>query len=76
MSLESMYEEYKIVDGRTAFFTSLGVLFGMVIISLLTMNATEAYRVALKKIAACEKDLPRSQHCVLIAIPAPEATKK
>lgn len=32
MSLESMYEEYKIVDGRTAFFTSLGVLFGMVII--------------------------------------------
>jgi hypothetical protein len=60
----------------TIFFTLVGVLIGMLFVFALTFNVVENHRVMVEKIAVCEKDLPRSQHCALTAVPASEATKK
>lgn len=54
------------MDPRIVFTVLVGVLIGMIIVMLITMPTV---RIAAEKIAVCEKDLPRSQRCVLSAVP-------
>ena len=51
-----------------AFAVSLQILVGV----LVTDDTYQQYKKDTKKIEQCEKDLPRSQKCVLIAVPNKE----
>lgn len=54
-------------DAVLPFF--FGVFCGIAMIGIGSALPTSLLAQARKEIALCEKDLPRSQHCVIIAVP-------
>ena len=57
-----------------AFVASIAIFFTWLITGLIFQEG-EQYTTgekALAVIADCEAELPRDQHCILVAVPAPE----
>jgi hypothetical protein len=53
-------------DAIPAFF--FGIICGLVLIVFLLNTPSSLLKQAKEQIEQCEKDLPRSQHCVLTAV--------
>ncbi len=49
------------------FLIVIGIALAMALAAILSVDAANAPR--LEQIAQCEKELPRNQKCVLIAVP-------
>lgn len=48
----------------------VGAMIGLLTLSFfINQSQTSFYNIVTKAIEECEKDLPRSQHCKMIAIP-------
>ncbi len=59
------------MNRETARDATLGALFMLVVMSFGSQMSPEHQQyIALKKLKAeCEKDLPRSENCVIVALP-------
>ena len=54
-------------DEKTALIA--GIIIGAMLVTMLTMVPWSYHSKALKALEQCEKDLPRSQECVITAVP-------
>lgn len=54
----------------------LGIALGLMLSGLIEVMNPKSYRnVHVQAMTECEKELPRSQTCVIIAVPKPAVSK-
>ena len=54
-------------DEKTALIA--GIIIGAILVTMIQMTPWSYHFKAVKALEQCEKDLPRSQECVITAVP-------